>query len=86
MQPWVTEIDRYVESPNVQLLLVGNKTDLSDRRVVSKAAAEVCTTCKISATIAIVITPIHTSIISHCTSLEYPPTYDGNGQLEVHVA
>ena len=40
MQAWATEIDRYAD--DAHLLLVGNKTDLVDKRCVSKAAAEVC--------------------------------------------
>ena len=40
VQAWATEIDRYAD--DAHLLLVGNKTDLVDKRCVSKAAAEVC--------------------------------------------
>lgn len=40
VQIWATEIDRYVQNSDIQQLLVGNKSDLSEKRAVSKTAAE----------------------------------------------
>lgn len=54
-----------MENPNVQLFLVGNKSDLSDKRTVSKVAAEV-NKCQLSNNqLKSIHTQAHTHI--HCT-------------------
>jgi len=47
MKFWLQEVDRYGEL-DVKKLLVGNKYDLSDQRVVKEATGKVyiCTRCK----------------------------------------
>ena len=42
VRQWLNEIDRYA-SDNVNKLLVGNKCDLTDKRVVSYEAGKVIT-------------------------------------------
>ena len=70
MQPWVTEIDRYMDNPNVQLLLVGNKTDLTEKRVVSKGQAEVM--CELGKKINVLT---HTHVVCHIESDDYCREY-----------
>lgn len=41
VRTWLTEIDKYA-SENVQKLIIGNKSDLVERRVIEYNTAKVC--------------------------------------------
>lgn len=59
VKQWLQEIDRYA-TEGVNKLLVGNKSDMSDKKVVDYQVAKVCQEDDIS-------TPLHRFIVADAT-------------------